>query len=132
LKKYGDMDFPRFLIVGALNTGLTYLLYLCLLFVMPYVWAYSLTYSAGIGLGYLLNSHWVFKKTPNLRSATTYPVVYGINYFLGVAMLWLLVELINIPKEIAPLIIVAVSVPVMYVVTRAIFQGKYFSEKTNN
>ena len=38
------MAFSRFLIAGALNTGLTYLLYLGLLFLMPYVWAYSLTY----------------------------------------------------------------------------------------
>jgi putative flippase GtrA len=116
------MAFPRFLIAGAVNTGLTYILYLGLLFLMPYVWAYSLTYVAGIGLGYALNAYWVFKEAPSLRSATTYPVTYGINYLLGMAVLWLLVELMNMPKEIAPLVVVATSVPIMYLISKRIFK----------
>lgn len=126
------MAFPRFLIAGAVNTGLTYLLYLGLLFLMPYVWAYSLTYAIGIGIGYLLNAHWVFKRAPSLGSATAYPLIYALNYLLGVGMLWLLVDLIHIPKEIAPLLVVALSVPVMYIVTKSIFLGRPTNEKINN
>ena len=126
------MAFPRFLIAGALNTGLTYILYLGLLFLMPYVWAYSLTYVAGIVLGYALNTRWVFRKAPNLHTATVYPLSYGLNYILGVVMLWFLVEIIKLPKEIAPLVVVAISVPVMYAITKAIFQGKLSHEKKSN
>lgn len=126
------MAFPRFLIAGAINTGATYLLYLGLLFLMPYFWAYSITYMAGIGLGYLLNTHWVFKKTPSLRSVTAYPFTYALNYFLGVGALWLLVELLHTPKEIAPLLVVALSVPVMYIVAKSIFLGKPNEKKTNH
>jgi putative flippase GtrA len=118
------MAFHRFLIAGAVNTGLTYIFYLCLFVLMPYVWAYSIAYVGGICLGYFLNAYWVFEEAPGLRSATTYPLAYGINYMLGVAVLWLLVELMDVPKGIAPLIVVAVSVPVMYGLTRSIFQGK--------
>lgn len=126
------MAFPRFLIAGAVNTGLTYVLYLGLLFLMPYVWAYSLTYAVGIGIGYLLNARWVFKRAPSLGNATAYPLTYVLNYLLGVGMLWLLVELMHIPKEIAPLLVVALSVPVMYIVTKSIFMGKTNDEKTNH
>ena len=126
------MAFPRFLIAGAVNTGLTYALYLGLLFLMPYVWAYSLTYAIGICIGYLLNARWVFKRAPSLSSATAYPLTYALNYLLGVGMLWLLVELIHIPKEIAPLLVVAVSVPVMYIVTKSIFLGKFINGNSNN
>lgn len=126
------MDFPRFVIAGAVNTGLTYLIYLGLLFLMPYVLAYSLTYAFGIGIGYLLNVFWVFKRTPSMGSATAYPLTYALNYLLGVGMLWLLVELIHIPKEIAPLLVVALSVPVMYIVTKSIFLGKANDEKAND
>lgn len=126
------MTFPRFLIAGAVNTGLTYVIYLGLLLFIPYVWAYSLTYVVGIGLGYLLNAHWVFKKSPNLRTATAYPLTYGINYVFGVATLWLMVEIIDIPKELAPLIVVLLSVPVIYFFTSSIFQGKYSHGKSNN
>lgn len=116
------MAFPRFLIAGALNTGLTYLLYLGLLYLMPYVWAYSLTYIIGITLGYALNTWWVFKKTPSCRTAMAYPLSYGLNYVFGIAMLWFLIEVINLPKEIAPIIVVSLSVPIMYLLTKAIFQ----------
>lgn len=118
------MTFPRFVIAGGLNTALTYILYLGLLPLMPYAWAYSLSYVAGIALGYLLNSKWVFKSQASFRTATAYPLTYGINYVLGVGLLWLLVEFVGVPKEIAPLIVVAVSMPVMYVITRSLFQGR--------
>lgn len=126
------MAFPRYLIAGALNTGLTYLLYLGLLFLMPYIWAYSLTYVAGIASGYMLNARWVFKQAPNLRTAAVYPLSYGFNYLLGVAMLWFLVETLNLPKEIAPLVVVALSVPIIYIFTKTIFKGGLSHEPKNN
>lgn len=126
------MTFSRYLIAGALNTGLTYVLYLGLLFLMPYIWAYSLTYVAGIALGYALNVRWVFNKAPNFRTATAYPLTYGLNYILGVAMLWLFVEIIKLPKELAPLIVVALSVPITYFFAKAIFKGKLNHDAKTN
>jgi putative flippase GtrA len=126
------MAFPRFLIAGAINTCLTYILYLCLLSLMPYIWAYSLTYVVGIGLGYFLNAHWVFKNTPTLGNATIYKLTYVLNYFFSLVALRFLVELIHVPKEIAPLLVTAISVPVMFIITRAIFRGKSTNEKNNH
>lgn len=126
------MAFSRFLIAGGINTGLTYLIYLGFLYLMPYVWAYSITYVLGIGIGYALNSRWVFKRAPSRGSATAYPLTYALNYLLGIAMLWLLVELLHIPKEFAPLLVVALSVPIMYSITKSIFLGKATDEKTNH
>jgi putative flippase GtrA len=126
------MAFSRFMIAGAVNTGLTYAIYLGLLIIVPYVFAYSLAYAIGIGMGYLLNAKWVFQRPPSLGSATVYPLTYSLNYLMGVGMLWLLIELIHIPKEIAPLFVVAVSIPLMYIVTKSIFLGKPTNEKNNN
>ena len=126
------MAFPRFMIAGAVNTGLTYAIYYGLLFFVPYVFAYSLAYAIGIGMGYLLNAHWVFKRATSLGSATVYPLIYALNYLMGVGMLWLLIELIHIPKEIAPLFVVVVSIPLMYMVTKSIFLRKPTNEKTNH
>ena len=123
------MTFPRFLIAGVVNTVLTYVLYLGFLFLMPYVWAYSLTYAIGIGIGYLLNAYWVFQSGPSLGSATAYPFTYALNFILGLSMLWLLVEVIHIPEEIAPILVVVLTVPIMYIVTQSIFSGKN-DEKT--
>ncbi|EJN00862.1 GtrA family protein [Herbaspirillum sp. YR522] len=124
----GDLSFLRFVIAGVINTSLTYLLYLLLIQFIPYIWAYSLTYVSGIALGYLLNAWWVFRSKPDTRSGAAYLLSYLANYLLGVAILWLLVSWLGVPKEVGPLLVVAVSVPVMYVLTRSIFRGRKYSE----
>jgi putative flippase GtrA len=116
------LRISRFVVAGALNTGLTYLLYLLLLQLMPYVWAYSITYAAGIVGGYLVNARWVFRQKPTLRSAAAYPVSYAINYALGLCLLWLAVEKLGVPKELAPLLVVVITTPVMYMMSKTIFR----------
>ncbi len=129
--KFGNWRLSKYLIAGALNTGLTYLLYLILLKVTSYIWAYSLTFAAGIVLGYFLNALWVFKSRLQWQSMLSYPLAYLINYALGVLLLWLLVEQLRIPKEIAPLLVVIISLPIMYAITKTIFRrGKKSEEKT--
>ncbi len=119
------MAFPRFIVAGALNTGSTYVLYLILLLVLPYGLAYSVTFAAGIALGYLLNARWVFKKSPTRQSVVAYPLAYGLNYLLGLGLLWLLVEKMSVPKQLAPIAVVVITVPVMYLATRTIFQTRH-------
>lgn len=115
------MAFSRFILAGAFNTGLTYLLYLSLLFIMPYPYAYTATYIVGIAMGYILNSFWVFKRSPRPRSFMLYPFSYGFNYLAGLMLLWTLVNILHISKEIAPLIVVAITVPFMYLLVKKIF-----------
>lgn len=119
--RFGELSLPKYVVAGGVNTGLTYLLYLLLLRVMPYIWAYSLTFAAGIVLGYLFNAFWVFKARPQFRSALSYPLAYAFNYAFGVVLLWLLVEQLRVPEEAAPLFVVILSVPLMYVITKKIF-----------
>jgi putative flippase GtrA len=116
------MTFPRFVIAGAVNTVVTYLLYLALLPFMPYLWAYVLTYAVGIALGYVLNAVWVFRGRPSLRTASAYPLLYLLNLALGIALLACLVELLRVPREWAPIIVIAVSLPIMFLLNRMLFQ----------
>lgn len=116
------MALSRFIIAGAANTGITYLLYLSLLQLMPYVAAYSVTYLTGIALGYVLNAYLVFKERPTAKSAAMYPFVCVMNYLFGLVLLYVIIELLGGPREIAPLIAIVVSAPVMYVTTKFIFK----------
>jgi putative flippase GtrA len=118
LKKYGDPTFYRFLVAGGLNTGLTYLIYLALLYLMSYVWAYTVTFVIGIAVGYLLNAKWVYRKEVKVGAATAYCFVYLGNYFLGVSLLYIFVELFEISMTLAPIGVVSLSVPIMYFLTR--------------
>lgn len=118
------MHFQRFLIAGGLNTGATYVLYLALLRVLPYALAYSATYLAGIVLGYLLNAYWVFRGTPSVRSALQYPAAYVLNYLFGLGSLWIFVEALYLPQWVAPLAVLAITTPVMYLMSGFIFRRK--------
>ena len=66
----------RFLAAGALNTGLTYMLYLLLLQAFAYAVSYSVAFVVGIGLSYLLNRWFVFQAGGGRRTMALYPLVY--------------------------------------------------------
>ncbi|QBP78132.1 GtrA family protein [Herbaspirillum huttiense] len=126
------MAFSRFFIAGLLNTGVTYLGYLGLLRLIPYTWAYTVTFVAGICFGYLLNTYWVFKQRAGLRSATFYPLTYAVNYVLGLGLIWMFVDLLKVPRELAPVLVMAISVPIMYFLTKHIFRASADHEKIDN
>jgi putative flippase GtrA len=108
----------RFLLAGAVNTGATYLLYLGLLHVVHYQIAYGIAYVAGIVLSYLLNSRYVFRTPLSTKSFLFFPLVYLAQYTFGVVLLYLLVEQADISPRLAMIAVVALSIPLTFVLTR--------------
>jgi len=113
-------EFVRFLGVGALNTVVTYLLYLGLLAAMPYIAAYSLAYAAGIVLSYYLTARFVFRAPLRWSSAFRFPLVYVAQYLLSAAILAVLVDLLTVDPRMAPLIVIAATVPATFALARVI------------
>lgn len=111
-------SFLGFIVVGAINTLVGYLLYLLLLRAMGYRLAYTLAYLVGIGLSYYLNTRWVFRQPVSLCKFLQYPVVYVAQYVFGVLCLSLLVNLAHLPAEFGPPIVVALSIPLTYSLSR--------------
>lgn len=118
------MALSRFAVAGVFNTGVTYVIYLLLLMFMPYAWAYSVTYVIGLAIGYALNAYWVFKTQPSAKSAAMYPVAYIFNYLLGLLLLRTLVESLGVSTEIAPLLVIVATVPLMYLMMKFVFCGR--------
>lgn len=116
----------RFLLVGGLNTALTYVLYLLLLQWATYLVAYGIAYVTGIAISYWLNSLVVFKTAMNLSGLLKFPLVYLAQYMLGSGLLWLLVERFGVPHAVAMLPVIAVTVPATYVATRWVLTGHPF------
>jgi putative flippase GtrA len=110
--------FSRFVIVGAVNTAVTYLIYLGFVLFLPYLVAYTVTTIFGVFLSYILNARFVFRRPLRLVAALQYPAVYIVQYFLGVVLLYLLVEQAHLSKFVAPIAIVAATVPATYVLSR--------------
>jgi putative flippase GtrA len=112
----------RFVLAGGVNTGLTQLLYMALLVCMPYTPSYTLSYIAGIYLAFWLNSRWVFHAPLCWKKALQFPVVYLVQYVLGVVLLRVLIERLGVPEVIAPLVVVILLLPVTFTISRLIIK----------
>ena len=124
MTKFISSEFLRYLIVGGTNTAITYGIYLVLLIVLPYSAAYTIAYISGIPIAYTLNSRFVFHKPLHWKKAFQFPLVYVVQYLAGIALLSLWVELLHISDVIAPLLVIACTVPVTFVLSRLIIKGR--------
>lgn len=117
-------QLARFLVAGGLNTGLSYLAYLLLLRVVSYRCAYSVSYVAGIFLSFVLNSLFVFRVPLRWRRLLPYPSVYLVQYLLGLGVVYAGVELLGWDERLMPVLVLAVTVPVSFVLTRWVLRGR--------
>lgn len=123
-RKRVEREGLRFVGVGLVNTAAGYILYLLLLRFLPYTESYALTYAAGIFISYGLNSRFVFRRPLELGKALRFPVVYGIQYVLSAILLWVAVELLAVEPRIAVLLAVALTVPVVFLLSRCVIRGE--------
>lgn len=112
----------RFLLAGAANTAITFIAYWLLLRVIDYRLAYSIAYVTGVVLSYLLNNFYVFRTRPKLASALAFPLVYVVQYSVGVAVLWFWVSLLRLPAAYGVIATVIASLPVTFVLSRLVLR----------
>ena len=113
--------FLRYLAVGAVNTVASYTVYLVLLRFMPYGWAYTVAFVAGVGLAYAMQSRFVFGTEASWRTFFAFPLVYVVQYVVGGLVLRLLVESGLMSRELALFAALAVTVPAGFAMSRVLF-----------
>lgn len=130
LMKYINKEFVRFLFVGVINTLSTYLLYLLLLFIFNYNVSYTISYIAGIVISFYLNSLFVFKEKVSFKKFVKYPIVYIVQYLINLIGLFILVEYFHFPKEVVPIIVIILSIPITYLLSKLIIRSKTSEEES--
>ena len=113
-------EFLRFLIAGGVNTVVTLLLFEGLRRIAPYLLAYSVVYVAGIGISYVLNTSFVFRRRKTVRTAALFPLVYVAQYLLGMLLMWLLVDHAGFGPTASAAIVIVISVPLTFVLSRTV------------
>ncbi len=124
LSPFLSAEFMRYVIVGGTNTALTYLIYRLLLLLLAYAVAYTAAYLCGIVIAYVLNARFVFHQPFRWRAAVRFPLVYVVQYGAGVALLAFAVDTLHVSDELAPLVVIAVTVPLTFVLSRLIIKGR--------
>lgn len=115
--------FFRFLLSGGFNTAATYVLYLLLLYVFQYQVSYTITYVLGIVLAYYLNRFFVFRAKGGLKTIALFPLVYLVQYLVGLGVLSLWVEILGLGEWLAPVAACVVTIPLTFLLSRWIFSG---------
>lgn len=104
----------RFIIAGAVNTGLSVLVYQAALFVLPHTPAYVISYVAGIVIAYLLYSRHVFAAAFSARRFGAFVLFYSISLVAGAGINAALIETLGVAERLAIFITIAVMLPVNY------------------
>jgi len=104
----------RFIVAGAVNTGLSVLVYQAALFVLPHTPAYVMSYVAGIGFAYLLYSRHVFAAEFNVRRFGRFVLFYSVSLAAGAVLNAVLIETLGVAERLAIFITIAVMLPVNY------------------
>ncbi|MFX3632159.1 MAG: GtrA family protein [Candidatus Pristimantibacillus sp.] len=124
MKRYLNKEISRYVIVGLLNTAITYLSYLLMLMFFSYSISYLISYVIGILFSYVLNSKIVFNTNMTLWKLIQYPLVYITQFLFGLLLMYLLIDKIALNDKVAPLIVSIISLPITFVVSKFILSGK--------
>lgn len=114
---------PRYLLSGAFNTLLSYLLYLALLPVVGYRVSYVVSFVIGIGVSFLLLRFAVFRTAGRRLSAVYVAASHLIQLGLGLAIVEVWVSVLRGPPALAALAAIAVCVPLVFLVQRWVFMS---------
>lgn len=112
----------RFLFVGGLNTAVTLVIYWMLLPRMGYGIAYSVAFAVGIVLSYVLSLRFVFRARASVSNAFAYPLVYAVQYVLGLGLLAAWTELLGLPARYGVLVSIAATIPVTFLLSRFVLR----------
>lgn len=115
-------QWVRFLAGGAINTGFTYGIYYVLQKFVFYQISYAISYVLGILFSYWFNASFVFKTSLSWKGLFTYPLVYVVQYLVSALFLGAFIELVGIPPEIAPLLVLILMTPLTFFMSRLVLR----------
>lgn len=117
-----QVQMLRFALVGVVNTGTYYGLYLALLTLlrMPYVAAHVLAFALSMVGSFFLTSYFTYRTRPTWRKFLLFPLTNAANFAVTTSGVYLLVDVWHVGSRYAPLIAAAAAIPVTFVVSRTI------------
>lgn len=117
-------EFLRFVLTGSVNTAASWLVYLLFNLFLPYAVAYTISYVFGIVFTYYLNTRWVFKVPMKWSTFMQFPLVFGLRYCLDMSVLFVLVNYVGCPETFAPLVTIALTLPVGFLLSRLVLKRR--------
>lgn len=114
----------RFGLVGVVNTGTYYALYLILRTQIPYLVAHVCAFVLAMIGSYFLNCYVTFHIRPTWRTFLLFPLSNVANFVVTTVGLKLAVGWFGLDERIAPLPVAAVAIPITYLVAHHVMIGR--------
>lgn len=112
----------RFVIIGFINTGNYYVLYLFLYMVLHahYMAAHIAAFGISMIGSFFLNSYFTYESKPTLKKFFQFPLTYVVNITVATSALFILTDLMKMNGKITPLLASAIAIPFTFVLSRKI------------
>ena len=112
----------RYGFVGLFGMLVSFAIYYFIIWIDKdiYIFAYTVCFVVGVLIAYFLHNRYVFKKTEkgHKKPLMKAYITYGTTYLLSITAIYVMVEYLDIAREIAPLFNLFITVPVNYLLTR--------------
>ena len=110
----------NFALVGVVNTGVYYGLYLLFLQVLPYLAAHILAFALSMTGSFVLNARFTYRIRPTWRKFLLFPLTNATNFLVTTAGVYVVVDVLHAGNRFAPLLASGAAIPVTFLVSRAI------------
>lgn len=120
----GLRRLTRFAVVGVINTGVYYVLYLLLRIWLSYLVAHMIAFVLAMIGSYFLNCFITFRTRPTWKTFLLFPLSNLANFVLTTVGLRIAVGSFGMSSRIAPLVVALAAVPVTYLVAHYIMLGR--------
>ncbi|MEG1622237.1 MAG: GtrA family protein [Alistipes sp.] len=116
-------EFFRFCIVGTLAAGIHYGVYYLLQHWMNVNVAYTLGYMVALVCNFFLTAYFTFHSAPSFKKVFGFGGSHLVNYFLHM-VLFNLFLLLGASREIAPILVLTIAVPINFLLVRWVFRRR--------
>ncbi|AYV27707.1 GtrA family protein [Streptomyces goshikiensis] len=110
----------RFALVGGVNTGTFFGIYLLLHPWMPYFAAYTLAFLLSMVGSFFMNTYFTYRTRPTWKKFLLFPLTNVTNYVIQSVGLYALVTWAGMDTRIAPLVAAVVAIPFTFLLSRKI------------
>ena len=117
-----DKQFWKFNVVGILNTINYYILYMIFkeALQLNYMTAHLLGFFISMIGSFYMNSYFTYRIRPNLKKFLKFPLTYVVNILISTLAIYILVQLLSISDNIAPIIATIIAIPFTFVISKII------------
>lgn len=114
----------RFLVVGGINTGITYGLYCVLVYWWHPQLAWLTVFLLGLALGFYGHTRLVFNGRLGHRKAVGYTLLQLLLYGLSSSLIFSAMHLGGLGPRAAAAVAIAINVPISFLLSRRILSDR--------